>query len=135
MDAWILYAWQNGSTYTQIKCATFKTRFKAVLMGQALKNILQNALTYTPKDAVIEISAYEAIDGIHIRILDNGPGLPQEETERVFEKFYRADTGITGGTGLGLTISKSIVLLHGGRITASNRSAGTGAWFDLFLPF
>ena len=68
-----------------------------------------------------------------ISVADNGPGLPREDINRVFEKFYRAQNGKSGGTGLGLTIAKGFVEAHHGTITARNRTEG-GAEFVIRLP-
>jgi signal transduction histidine kinase len=104
-----------------------------VLMEQALRNILHNANTYTPENAEIQISAQKIEDTVTIIIKDNGPGLPKDNPAKVFEKFYRVQGIVTGGTGLGLTITKSIIELHGGKITAANEDLG-GARFTIELP-
>jgi two-component system, OmpR family, sensor histidine kinase KdpD len=106
-----------------------------VLMEQAIRNIVDNACVHTGNNTDIKISAGIYGDNLlEIRIEDNGSGLPQENAEKVFEKFYRAKTNITGGTGLGLTISKAIIELHGGKITASNKGKNGGAQFIINLP-
>ena len=70
-------------------------------------------------------------------VADNGQGIPAEQLERIFERFHRVDTRLTretGGLGLGLTICKRIVELHGGAIWAENRSSGRGSVFYVRLP-
>jgi two-component system sensor histidine kinase KdpD len=104
-------------------------------MEQAIRNIIDNAAIHTGQGTEITISAKKLENSIQIRIEDNGPGLPKQNPEKVFEKFYREKENIPGGTGLGLTITKSIVELHGGKITAYNRPTGTGAVFVITLPF
>ena len=106
-----------------------------VLMEQAIRNIVDNAATYTDQGTEITISAKKLENSIQIKIEDNGPGLPKHNPEKVFEKFYREKTNVPGGTGLGLTITKSIIELHGGKITAYNRPNGSGAIFVITLPF
>ena len=105
-----------------------------VFMEQAIRNIIDNACKHTSKNAEISISAKRIEDSVVINIEDNGTGLPKENPNKVFEKFFRERPTVTGGTGLGLTISKSIIELHGGNITASNKETGQGAIFTITLP-
>lgn len=106
----------------------------ATLLEQVLVNLLDNAAKYTEKDGVIEISARPLPDAVEIRVTDRGPGIPPEDLERIFDKFYRVQTkGGPKGTGLGLSICKGIIEAHGGRIRASNRPQG-GAEFIFTLP-
>lgn len=95
-----------------------------VLVAQAVVNLLDNALKYAPADQPIELEAFCAGKDLILEVADRGPGVPEEELERIFEKFYRAFRGNTGGTGLGLSISKGIIEAHGGRIWARNRLGG-----------
>jgi two-component system, OmpR family, sensor histidine kinase KdpD len=103
-----------------------------ILIEQVLVNLLENAAKHTPADAVIEVAA--RVDGaeVTIAVADRGPGLPEGTEARVFEKFYRTESGARG-VGLGLTICRGIVAAHGGRIWAENR-AGGGAVFRFALP-
>ncbi len=103
------------------------------LMEQVLINLVDNALKYTPVDSPIEISAFEKQGSLVISVTDQGPGLPSEHVERLFEKFYRGSQKGREGVGLGLTICRAIVTLHGGHLTASNRPEG-GASFRFSLP-
>jgi two-component system, OmpR family, sensor histidine kinase KdpD len=105
-----------------------------VFMEQAIRNIIDNACKHTPKNAEISISARRLKNSVEIKIDDNGTGLPKENPDKVFEKFFRAKPAVTGGTGLGLTISRSIIELHGGTVTASNKETGQGARFTITLP-
>ncbi len=104
-----------------------------VLMMQVLVNLLENAVKYTPPESAIEIDAYQAGNEIVIRVMDRGPGLPEEKLEAAFDKFFRGDARGISGTGLGLSIAKGIVEAHSGRIWVENR-AGGGAVFSLALP-
>jgi signal transduction histidine kinase len=73
---------------------------------------------------------------VEIAVSDNGPGIPADQLERIFERFTRGDAGLTqrvGGTGLGLAISKSLVELHGGSIGADS-TVGQGSTFRVLLP-
>jgi two-component system, OmpR family, sensor histidine kinase KdpD len=119
-----------------------------VLIEQVLINLLENAAKYTPPEAPIEISARleprsaseaeapgDAVGAeVIVEVADSGPGLQPGDEERVFDKFYRAQTmGARVGAGLGLTICRGIVAAHGGRIWAANRPEG-GAVFRFTLP-
>jgi two-component system phosphate regulon sensor histidine kinase PhoR len=100
-----------------------------------LRNLIENAINYTTHDGAIEISA-EVVDGKYkLRVQDNGPGIPDEDVARIFERFYRVDKSRTGpgGTGLGLSIVKNLAHVLGGEVTAANRQGG-GAEFTVTLP-
>ncbi|MBI5958694.1 MAG: sensor histidine kinase KdpD, partial [Chloroflexi bacterium] len=105
-----------------------------VLAAQALVNLVDNAVKYSPADTPIDIRAYADDGQVVIEVSDRGAGIPSEEFEHIFDKFYRVQQmSDTSGTGLGLSISRGIVELHGGRIWASNRSGG-GTTFSITLP-
>lgn len=105
-----------------------------LLIGQVLINLLENAVKYTPPGSSIEVSAFADSCEATIEVADRGPGLPPGEERLVFDKFYRAKPGSAQGVGLGLTICRSILDAHGGRIWAENREGG-GAVFRFTLPF
>jgi two-component system sensor histidine kinase KdpD len=106
----------------------------AVLIGQVLTNLIDNALKYTPSGTPIDVDAHPVENAVRICVGDRGPGVARGDEQRVFEKFYRAATeGGPGGVGLGLTICKAVVEAHGGRIWAQNRPEG-GAQFCFELP-
>lgn len=103
------------------------------LIEQAVTNLLENAVRHAPGSSVIEVTASASADGLLCEIADRGPGLPPGEDERIFDKFYRADSAREGGAGHGLTICRGIIEAHGGRIWAENRLGG-GALFRFTLP-
>jgi len=103
------------------------------LLQQALVNLLVNAATYTPAGSQIQVCARCDGTEILLEILDNGPGLPDGQSERVFDLFHRAPGAKPGGTGLGLAIVKGFVEAQGGRVRAGNRPGG-GALFSIQLP-
>jgi two-component system sensor histidine kinase KdpD len=105
----------------------------AVLIQQVLVNLLENAVKYAGADTPLTISARGRKREVEIIVADRGPGLPEGDELRIFEKFYRAEKGKGGGVGLGLTICRGIVTAHGGRIWANNRDGG-GAAFHFTLP-
>lgn len=105
-----------------------------MLLEQALGNIIQNACIYSPSDRPIVVRLNQSTKhNLEITIEDKGPGLPKQNPNIVFEKFYRADPSKPGGTGLGLTIAKAIVELHHGHLEAKNKLDG-GACFIMKLP-
>lgn len=96
-----------------------------VLMTQVLVNLIDNGLKYAPAKEPLEIAASMASNQLVLEVRDRGPGLPEADVERIFEKFYRLPVpeGVSG-TGLGLSICKGIVEAHQGTIHAENRSDG-----------
>ncbi|HVN16635.1 MAG TPA: sensor histidine kinase KdpD [Anaerolineales bacterium] len=105
-----------------------------VLITQVLVNLLDNAIKYSPLDQPIEISARRDDRQLIIMVDDRGPGIPTEDLERVFDKFYRVQhPGNISGTGLGLSICRGIAEAHGGHIHAENRLGG-GTRILLSLP-
>ncbi len=105
----------------------------SVLVHQVLVNLLENATKYTPAATPLAITAKVSGNAIDVAIVDHGPGVPREDAERVFDKFYRRRETEGGGFGLGLTICRGIVAAHGGRIWVEER-AGGGAEFHFTLP-
>jgi two-component system, OmpR family, sensor histidine kinase KdpD len=104
-----------------------------VLLEQALKNIIQNAIVYTSPNSKIELQAIYDENSFGIIISDNGKGIPEQNLEHIFDKFYRIDNNISGGTGLGLSIAKGIVEVHKGTINAVNKKTG-GLKFTIIIP-
>jgi two-component system sensor histidine kinase KdpD len=93
----------------------------AVLVGQVLVNLVDNANKYSPPDSPIHITVKQVEDELRVSVRDYGIGIPNEDLERIFTKFYRVQhSNQTVGTGLGLSISKGLVEAHGGRIWAQN---------------
>lgn len=104
------------------------------LIEQVLSNLIDNAIKYSPEGSEIRVVVTTVDDYIRVSVVDNGRGLPEEDIDKVFDKFYRLqrDSGV-GGTGLGLSISKGIIEAHGGRVWAENRLEG-GAVVGFALP-
>jgi signal transduction histidine kinase len=105
-------------------------------LEQALGNLLDNALQYTPAGGRVSLRLVPQEDRILCEVADTGIGIAQEHQERIFERFYRVDKARSreqGGTGLGLAIVKHVALAHGGGITLKS-SPGRGSVFTLSLP-
>jgi two-component system OmpR family sensor kinase len=104
---------------------------------QVVANLLANSRTHTPSGTTIDVSIVQSEDGVRIRIADNGPGLSKEDQERIFERFYRADSSRVRqdgeGTGLGLSIVDAVMRAHAGQVSVESE-LGKGAAFTLFFP-
>ncbi len=102
---------------------------------QAITNLVGNALAYTPAGGSVAVEVGARDGQAHLVVTDTGRGLSAEQLDHVFERFYRADRhDHTTGTGIGLTIARTIVRSHGGDLSASSPGLGRGARFDLALP-
>ena len=106
-------------------------------MGQVFTNLIGNAIKFTPNNG--EVSVKVEADGnlLHVEVIDTGPGIPPEERQKIFDKFYQLSdisTRQQGGSGLGLSISKSIVEAHGGKLWIDDGNQGKGSNFQFVLP-
>ena len=105
-----------------------------IQIDQALTNILENAVRFSPPGTEILISVHEWQSKVAVRIADEGPGIPVEDRDRVFEPFYKVDRGLgRGGTGLGLAIARAVALAHGGGIRIQGTPSG-GTAIVMELP-
>lgn len=105
----------------------------ALRLRQLVTILVDNALAHAPAGGAVTVGVRPA-DGVAVLTVDDdGPGIREEDRERVFERFWRADDAPSGGTGLGLAIARWIVERHGGRIAAGNRPEG-GARFEARIP-
>jgi signal transduction histidine kinase len=106
----------------------------ATRIGNALRNLLDNALTFTDRGGRVTLAASPGPDGVTLSVADTGSGIPAEYLPHVFEKFFRVPgDGRGSGTGLGLAIVHEIVTAHGGTVTCESQP-GTGTVFRLTLP-
>jgi two-component system phosphate regulon sensor histidine kinase PhoR len=113
-----------------------KIRADPAKLHDALRNLVANAIAYAPEHTSIRIDAVPVDGRVALSVSDEGPGIPDEDLARVFERFYRVDKSRArdpGGTGLGLAIVKHLVELHGGQVHVENRPQG-GARFTITLP-
>ena len=103
-------------------------------MVQAVSNLLDNAIKVTPPGGAVRVQARAADGAVHILVSDTGPGVPEGERERIFERFWRGSSaGEQPGSGLGLAIAQGIVQAHGGSIRVDG-AAGGGSMFRISLP-
>jgi signal transduction histidine kinase len=105
-------------------------------LHDAVRNIVENAIIYSPAGGAIRLAAHRDRDELVITVADEGPGIPPSDLSRVFERFYRVDKARShesGGTGLGLAIVKHIIERMNGTVIAENRAPG-GALFTIRLP-
>ncbi|MDJ1114970.1 sensor histidine kinase [Microbacterium dauci] len=106
------------------------------ILTEAIGNLLANAVAYSPSGAQVGIGVREADDTVEIAVADHGIGIHEDDQQRIFERFYRADQARsrrTGGTGLGLSIVKHAVQRHGGTVELWSRP-GRGSTFTIRLP-
>ena len=113
-----------------------RARLNAPLLEQAVTNLLENALKYSPAGTPITVGAAAAEGTVRVSVADAGPGIAAEHLPRLFERFYRVDKARSrqlGGTGLGLAIVKHIAQAHGGRAGVASE-VGRGSTFTIVLP-
>ena len=106
-------------------------------LQQVLWNLLSNAAKFTPVDGTITVRAEAVGDRLVLEVADTGSGIPAEALPHVFERFWQADSTHTrghGGLGLGLSLVRHFIELHGGRVTAHSDGPGKGARFEIELP-
>ena len=104
-------------------------------LRQILANLLENAVRHTA-GGTASVRTERDANGVWVDVADTGPGIPAEHLPRVFERFYRVDTGrarSSGGTGLGLAIVKHLAEAHGGRVRADS-AVGRGTTIGVFFP-
>ena len=105
------------------------------LLRSVFDNLIRNAISFSPRDGAVEIRLEQDAEGVVIRVTDEGPGIPQDTIEQLFERFAQASDrrGREGSFGLGLNIASNVVKLHEGAIEARNRDEG-GCEFRVWLP-
>lgn len=102
-------------------------------LTQGLSNLVDNALKFTPDDGTIDLAAEAESGDVRISVTDSGPGIPDEQVARLFDRFWRSDDARTTGVGLGLAIAKGIAQAHGGTIEVE-QAPQKGARFTILLP-
>lgn len=131
------YGNENDVTFTlKLSGGDSKVRGDSGRLMQVMANLLSNAAKFSPRGDCVEISLTSSDQWLRVSVSDNGPGIPEEFHEKIFERFSQADSSDTrqkGGTGLGLNITKSIVEIHGGTIDFETEP-GKGTTFFFNLP-
>lgn len=113
--------------------AAFVVRGDEDLLRSLFETLIENALKYSPQGGVIEVTIAPATDQrVSVMIKDEGKGIPENQREKVFERFYRGDRG-TKGFGLGLTIAKQIAEAHGARVSLLKSPNGIGTSVEVSL--
>ncbi len=113
-----------------------RARVNESLLQQAVTNLIDNAVKYSPKGSHVEIRVEATPEELVISVIDNGAGIPAKDIPRIFERFYRVDRARSrdiGGTGLGLAIVKHIAIAHGGEVTVDSE-LGRGSTFTIRIP-
>jgi signal transduction histidine kinase len=121
---------------SRVPAAPVFLRFDRERMIQLLNNLLGNAGKFTPRGGAVSVELTELEDAVLIEVRDTGPGIPEDELPRIFDRFYRGtNTGDAraSGSGLGLAIVRSIVEMHGGEIGVTS-ALGRGSEFSIRLP-
>jgi two-component system phosphate regulon sensor histidine kinase PhoR len=106
-------------------------------LDQLLMNLLHNAIKFSPQGGSVTITTDEQPDSVVVHVTDRGIGIPRQDQDRVFERFYKVDRARQrglGGTGLGLAISRHIAEAHGGRIWLES-TEGQGSTFSFSIPY
>jgi signal transduction histidine kinase len=130
-----ILAEERQQRLTLIAPAGIRVAADRLVLRDAITNVVDNAIKYAPKQSRIEVAVARDGADATVSVIDEGPGIPPEHRERIFDRFYRVDEGRSrgmGGTGLGLAIAKWAVEANGGRISVD--SAGRGSVFRMVLP-
>ena len=126
---------QNAEVHFRAPASETTIQGDALHLGNAIRNLLDNALKYTGRDARIEVDLASHEQGLELSVADNGPGLNPQEQAKLFDPYYRGDQTEDGhkGFGLGLAYVKRVVELHQGQIQVDSRP-GQGTRFQIFFP-
>jgi len=129
--------WLDKQLDLELELQPIKLEADEDLLNQVWSNLLQNAIKFTPEYGSLHILLTQEEDRVAVTITDSGPGIADEDLPRIFERFYKGDKSrsrVSGGSGLGLSIVKKAVELHGGTVSAY-AAPGGGASFRVELPF
>jgi len=133
-DLYLEVAEEAGISVTLDLPAVVEISADAIRLGQAINNLVDNALKYTPRGGRVTLTTARDGTGTNFTVTDTGPGVPEKERAAIFRRLYRSDSSRSQrGFGLGLSLAKAIAEAHGGTITVDDAPAG-GARFKLSLP-
>ncbi|MFN8530441.1 MAG: HAMP domain-containing sensor histidine kinase [Anaerolineae bacterium] len=128
----------KGHRFSLITLPNIYVRIDRVRMGMALTNLLNNAVRFTNTGGQITLRAeLHSPREVWVTVTDNGIGIPRDQLERIFEKFYQVEDHMTrtvGGLGIGLSIARALVEAHGCRVWASSPGIGMGSTFTITMP-
>ncbi|MBI4509840.1 MAG: MASE1 domain-containing protein [Deltaproteobacteria bacterium] len=129
-----LTAEKNIQLEAQVEANGAKVSGDRERIQQVFSNLVGNSIKFTPPEGRISIKAFVRGERVVFSVSDNGPGIPEQDLPRIFDRYFRSPSGERRGAGLGLFIAKGIVLAHGGRIWAESKlGAGSTFYFDLPL--
>ena len=106
-----------------------------VLLREMMRNLVHNAVEYSPKDATITVRCGKRNDHVYFEVEDSGPGIPLEFREKVFEPFFRLPETSGVGSGLGLAIARDVALAHQARISLESAAEATGTLVRVTFSF
>src|ERR1035438_4250005 len=132
----MLHHFMHAAREAHVTMAEFRQDPRALARSfLAIRQLLGNAVKYSPPETTIAISASQAGDTVTIAVRDHGPGIPPDELDAIFERFYRGKQTLesVAGTGMGLSIARDIVRAHDGKLRVQNTPEG-GAQFSFTLP-
>lgn len=127
----------NDRSVKIVSSVAVEVRGSRELLRRAFENIIRNGARFTAPHSCVEIALRRQEDTAIVRVVDNGPGIPEKELDNVFEPFYRVDEARereSGGVGIGLTISRQALLAHGGKIILKNRNDASGCEATILIP-
>lgn len=129
-------SWPDASVRLRIAEDASLVRLHGELFLQALYNVIDNAVRYSPAGTPIDVACLRDGDGLRVEVTDAGPGLTAKQRKRIFDMFYRAESGDSrsGGTGLGLAITRGIIEAHSGKVFAEAGPGGKGTRIVFILP-
>jgi two-component system sensor histidine kinase BaeS len=133
-----LAAHNNLLLTTEIPPEPVQLKIDSTRIRQALLNLLGNALRYTPQGGQVKVVLDNSEEIVSIQVSDSGVGIPPEDLDKVFDRFYRVDSSRDrdlSGTGLGLAVAQAIVQAHDGRIEVESAGVDQGSTFTVILPF
>lgn len=128
--------WSAKDLELDLELPPVKAHGDADQLSQVWMNLIGNALKFTPEGGTVRVGLKSGVDKVQVKVRDTGIGISEEDQAHIFERFYKADrsrTSTNGGSGLGLSIVKKIIELHGGTIEVASQP-GEGTEFTVTLP-